>query len=121
MDKFVATNRASHSPHIDEVEALSEKDGAVIQDILEVLEKHGATQRFGICLLHDHFPVEEGEVLLESSDVQNRVLTVTPVKRTSVIDSSKATMWRLETDAPVGLQYCLEVTLPNGKKIHVER
>lgn len=121
MDKFVATNRASHSPQIDEVDALSEKDSAVIQEILDVLKKHGATERFGICLLHEHFPLQDDEVLLESSDIKNRVLTVTPEKRTAIVDSSKATMWRLETDGPVGLQYCMELKLPDGRVIHIER
>ncbi|MDT0449491.1 hypothetical protein RM609_10460 [Streptomyces sp. DSM 40473] len=37
-----------------------------------VLEKHGNLDRFGLCLLHDHFPVASDEVLVETHDADAR-------------------------------------------------
>ena len=46
---------------IDEVERLSESDQACFDDIREALRKHGKLQRFGVTLLHSHFPVQDDE------------------------------------------------------------
>ncbi len=52
-------------PNIDEVSALSDEDRVCIDEIISVLEKHDRLKRFGLTLLHQHFPVEDGEILLE--------------------------------------------------------
>jgi hypothetical protein len=59
---------------LGEVEPLSEADESLMRDLRDVLRKHGATERFGITLLHKHFDLMDSEVLLESTDVHARRL-----------------------------------------------
>lgn len=68
-------------PDIDDVKPIDESDLLMFNEIKEVLERHGATHRFGITLLHRHFDLAERECLLESTDVGKRrqVIEVTDV------------------------------------------
>ena len=59
-------------PHIADVAPLGEQDREVLEAIRVVLEKHGALERFGINLIHRHFGLEEGEILLESTEMETR-------------------------------------------------
>jgi hypothetical protein len=61
---------------IDEVKPLSDDDKQCIAELKDVLERHGALQRFGVTLLQNHFPVYEGEVLVEECDEEARTLTL---------------------------------------------
>ncbi|ACV78461.1 hypothetical protein [Nakamurella multipartita] len=90
-------------PDINEVRPVSAADDAVFAEIREVLERHGALQRFGVTLLHQHFDIADSEVLLETIDVENRILTSKPASRTDG-RSSIETSWRL--DAPNGAREC---------------
>jgi len=63
-------------PDVDEVEPLGASDDAVLKELRAVLEKHGALKRFGISLLHRHFALDDGEVLIESTDRESRRQTV---------------------------------------------
>lgn len=82
--------------HIDDVAPLSEADFAVLAEIGDVLRKHGLNERFGVCLLHKHFDVAEDEELVEETDEERRVSTLSVRPRG---DSSNAieTMWRFST------------------------
>ncbi|GAA5124103.1 hypothetical protein GCM10025762_48610 [Haloechinothrix salitolerans] len=92
-------------PDISEVVPFGarEEDQRCFDEIRAVLQKYDALQRFGVTLLHEHFDIGDDEVLVESVDVVNRVLSSTPGKpnrRPGVIETS----WRL--DDPVGRQRC---------------
>ena len=111
--------------NIDKVAPRSSEDEACFLELKSVLQKHGKLSRFGICLLHDHFPVYERERLLEECNPATRILTIRPVE----IDSDKfgetiETSWRLDVKSdisrPTGncIAYCKEIDGPNGKTHH---
>jgi hypothetical protein len=65
---------------INDVEPFtSENDQALFDELKAVLSKHGALSRFGITLLHQHFDLVDGEMLVELCDVENRLLTIKPL------------------------------------------
>lgn len=79
--------------HIADVEARSQKDDALFAELADVLKNHKAIDRFGVCLLHRHFDIAPGEVLLEETDVHTRIQTIKPVF--SVPKHHTETAWRL--------------------------
>jgi len=98
---------------IDEVKPLSDDDKQCIAELKDVLERHGALQRFGVTLLHNHFPVYEGEVLVEECDEEARTLTLKPVSRESLNEGAlMQTNWRLDTGDSV--QGCVAYCLMDG-------
>ncbi|MCW3108646.1 MAG: hypothetical protein JWQ09_3152 [Segetibacter sp.] len=87
--------------HISEVTPINEADKPVMDELYQVLKKHNALERFGITLLHEHFPIDDDEALIETTDSKNRTQTLITVKKKDitqmdVIESS----WRLDTDEP---------------------
>ena len=56
-------------------------DAACLEDVRRVLAQHQRLDRFGIALLHSHFPLSDDEILLETTDLQKREHLVRPVKR----------------------------------------
>lgn len=105
-------------PDITEVTPVGTQDQACIAEVRAVLERHGALQRFGLTLLHQHFEMNENEILVESVDTQSRVLTIRPTKvnGTDGIETS----WRL--DDPAAMQRCETMCQPDrdaqGNPIH---
>jgi len=98
---------------IDEVKPLSPEDAKCFAELKGVLERHGALQRFGVTLLHNHFPVYEGELLVEECDEASRTLTLKPMKRNELSEGTlMQTNWRLDTDASV--QGCTAYCLMDG-------
>lgn len=83
-------------PTFEEARPLNENDQNFIKEIRTILEKHGNLDRFGLCLLHDHFPIAEDEILMESHDKETRKITIVPMKR-SELPEFKPTMWNLST------------------------
>ena len=81
-------------PDISEVVPRSDADDALFCELSEVLKKYGARNRFGISLLHTHFPIAADEILCELTDEAARVQTISPIKsgRTNAIE----TQWRLD-------------------------
>lgn len=95
-------------PDISEVTPLSENDQPVINDVIEILRKHGALNRFGLTLLHQHFPIDEDEVMVESTDIQARTQTIKPVKKNELTDLNYTdTSWRLDTGKAVTACVCV--------------
>jgi hypothetical protein len=90
---------------LHEVEPINEGDNALLDEIREALERHGKVGRFGISLLHKHFDVAPGEVLLEENDPHARVLTIKPVKAEEAGDTS-ATTWTFVEGKLVPTLYC---------------
>lgn len=88
-------------PDISAVKPLSEKDETCMKEIAEVLRRHGCLDRFGVTLLHTHFPIAEDEMLVESCDKAARKLTISPVKKSELhgLDYTE-TSWDLATGTP---------------------
>jgi hypothetical protein len=61
---------------VDDVKPVDDRDYTVLEELRQVLVRHGSTERFGICLLHRHFDVAPGEIAVEHTDTENRVSTV---------------------------------------------
>ena len=107
-------------PHISEVLPISEGDEACLQELKDVLRKHGCLSRFGVLLLHEHFPISDDEVLVESCDPATRTLVSRPKKsqELSGVDAIE-TSWRLDTEET--LAYCKSKCVGKGadhKHIH---
>jgi len=58
---------------------LNEGDLACLEEIGELLIAKGANSRFGITLLHSHFPIGDNETLVEQASAGERAFTVRPV------------------------------------------
>lgn len=110
---------------INDVTPLAEHERACLADIRDVLERHGALDRFGVTLLHSHFPLADDEVLLESVDPDARLLETRVVKAddeaaTTAIETS----WRLDdlTGQVRCETMCLRPEGPRGphQKTHYE-
>jgi len=81
---------------IDDVAPLSEADGMCIGELRGVLEKYCALDRFGVALLHGHFPVAEGEILVEFPDPASRTLVTRVMKEGALKDHTAIeTLWHL--------------------------
>lgn len=64
-----------------QVKPLNEEDTPCLEEIRDVLKKHGKLDRFGITLLHKHFDLADDEMMMEEVDEQNRAQIIRPVKR----------------------------------------
>ena len=101
------------------IESLGAGDEAVIEQVREVLEENGALDRFGLTLLHSHFDLEEGEVLVERVDSERRTLTIRPEKRVELEEEADpvVTSWRLAADGSLeDIVYCYR---PKGSDFHL--
>lgn len=70
--------------YIDDVRPIGPDDAACLNEIRDVLAKHGCLDRFGVSLLHNHFEVADDEMLLETTDVAKREHWVRPVKKAAL-------------------------------------
>lgn len=88
------------APDVMDVEPLDVADHACLQEIKDVLLRHGRLNRFGVTLLHEHFAMSDDEVLVEDCDPVSRTLTIRPEKISpDVIGSSIETAWELGNGA----------------------
>jgi hypothetical protein len=113
-------------PDIDDVAPLSDADQPCLAEIREVLAKHGALDRFGVALLHEHFEVADDEILVETIDVETRTLTSRPEKIAELAEfRSVETSWRLDT--PTAMARCTSACRPAAftearhKAVHINR
>lgn len=90
-------------PDVDLVRPVDDSDQACIDAVRAVLREHGALSRFGLTLLHSHFPVHPDEIMVERVDQESRTLTIAPAKGDTV-QSTIETSWRL--DHPEGILAC---------------
>ncbi|MFF2511252.1 hypothetical protein [Streptomyces sp. NPDC058086] len=88
-----ASIRKQSLPRFEDAEELGPQDAQFVQDLVSVLEKHGNLDRFGLCLLHEHFPLAAGEVMVESCDPRARTLR-TQVEKADRTGHVKASQWR---------------------------
>lgn len=104
-------------PDIDAVTPLNEDDFACLAAIREVLAQHGRLDRFGVTLMHGHFPIGEDEVLVESCDDTARTLTMT-IHPAEVLKQGNLvqTAWRLSDGA--SLAACRNACVVSGGTHH---
>lgn len=99
-------------PDINEVRPLSEGDREFLKVAGEFFRAHRQEHRFGIMLLHQHFDLYPGEILIEETDVNNRRQQIGPRLRsefTSNPEGLMETQWRFgvqETANLICLLYC---------------
>jgi hypothetical protein len=93
-----ATTQKQTLPRFEEAEGLGPQDAKFVQDLVAVLEKHGNLDRFGLCLLHDHFSLAAGEVLVETGGPEARTLR-TQVERADRTKHGKPSQWRFLASA----------------------
>ena len=70
----------NHLPELDQASRLTDADRRCLDDVRDVLVKHGCLDRFGVNLLHKHFEVADDEILVEQVDWEGRRLVTKPVK-----------------------------------------
>lgn len=90
---------------IDEIEPIGAHDTDCLAELRDVLKKHDKLERFGVTLLHTHFEIGDDEIMLETLDVANRVLTTTPVKADGVANKI-ATVLALREGDPTTMSWC---------------
>lgn len=111
-------------PDIADALPLSKEDDELVSDVIAVLRKHGALNRFGLMLLHKHFELDEGEILLETTDKVSREQRISPVKRSALSEGTAVpTQWRFDTGEVA--MYCMCPRYPNtgehvGQHVHVK-
>ena len=91
---------------LEAVEPLAADDMECFAEIRAILERHNKLDRFGVVLLHEHFPIKKNEVLLETSDASSRSMTLEP----KILDTSDVqaidTQWYLGKSMPLSLVKC---------------
>lgn len=108
----------SQLPNIETIKALGTEDRALLKDLAAVFNKHNSLDRIGICLLHQHFPIEKDEILLERTNTSKRVQTITPAKSAEVSEEEGllATSWKLTPEGrAIPLQFCMPRDHYNSK------
>lgn len=94
--------RTLELPDISQAVPITDADKVLVEELTAVLEKHDALSRFGLTLLHQHFTVNEDEMLTEVVDEKTRTLTTRPVKKADLLNvAHKETSWRLDTGKPI--------------------
>lgn len=108
--------------HIDDVEQLNTSDEAVFEAIRAVLNEHGASERFGVTLLHKHFDVQDDEVLVETCDEKARTLSIQPVRRSELSDAeTMQTVWSFTADGVRASAACKQMCYIDEDRIHEDR
>jgi hypothetical protein len=74
--------------HISDVRPIDESDAACLEEVREVLSRHGALSRFGLALLHSHFELADDEMMMETTNVGRREHWVRPVKKAWIEDNN---------------------------------
>lgn len=87
--------------HIDDVDPISDNDYAVLEELRQVISKHGYENRFGISLIHKHFELAKDEIALEETDEDARISTVRATKDPGT-KNTISTVWRFAKD-PTGV------------------
>lgn len=117
----VAPTQWADLKDIHEVEPLHEADYDCLTEVRDVLKKHGKQQRFGVALLHKHFDMDEDEILVEHTDVANRVLTIRPTPANAAGETVQ-TIWMLGDGGPQSMlgcqQYCGKDVQGNHNSFH---
>lgn len=80
---------------------LDGQDVDCLREVADVLKKHGKEWRFGVNLLHSHFDLTDDEVLIETSDPNDKSLWIRPIPAAEVAGEDVVeTAWCLATGEP---------------------
>jgi hypothetical protein len=94
-------------PTIHDVPCVDDSDRLCLEEIGGLLRKHGKQTRFGVALLHQHFPLQDDELLVEHCDVDRRTLTTAPEKAGVVVGRNYLpTVWRFDGRHAQACSYC---------------
>ena len=82
-------------PHYDDAKLMvgSNVVEIGINELGKVIEGNGLEADVGVCLLHKHFDMSEGEILLEFSE--NGASKLSPVHRSDIHDEVLPYMWKI--------------------------
>lgn len=102
MSVQVQAMQWSDTPDIEDVSRFNDDDKECLRDVRDVLRRHGMLDRFGMTLVHSHFPIADDEVLMETTDLENRTLRIAPMKATDAANlASRPTNWRFTEDEAI--------------------
>ncbi|MDO5970879.1 hypothetical protein Q4Q35_13785 [Flavivirga aquimarina] len=119
MKKLVLeTIQHSTLKDIDDVDPICDKDHEVLEEVRQILSKHKYTDRFGLILLHKHFDIATDEMLLEETDVENKVSTVRVEKAKGTEINTIETMWKFSEDIKAGTRCVLRCNYNSGHKAY---
>jgi hypothetical protein len=104
-DNQTAPYKPSFKP-LEETTPLSQDDMACFAEMRELLRRYNKLDRFGISLLHSHFEMQQGEVLIESSDAKTRTMTLEPKIMDTTEINGIDTQWYLGNAMPLSLVKC---------------
>jgi hypothetical protein len=92
---------------LHDVPPLSEADFECMREIREVLLSHGKVDRFALHLLHKHFDLQQGEILVEYNDAGPREQYFRVEKATEdILANSIPTTWILDSVRPSARCVC---------------
>ena len=110
----VAPVQWSKFKDIDDVEPLNDGDVDCLAEIRDVLAKHGKMSRLGIALLHSHFNLSPGEVMIEESDEEHRRLITRPATTAETGPGSIGTIWMLQDGGLEAMAWCRQYCQRGG-------
>ena len=100
---------------ITEINPLNSSDASCVSEIRDVLKKYNMLDRFGLCLLHKHFDLLEGEMLVEHTDPDARTLNFQVINEGDIGPGTVyETQWRLSDDTTLMTCRSRCVTGPGG-------
>ena len=94
-------------PDLRDVAPLADADLDCMQEVRDVLARHGCLGRFALHLVHRHFEIADGEVLVEYGNPTTRELQlrVEPRRSAALLDAVPTT-WTLDAGGPQVVCLC---------------
>ena len=93
---------------LGDIPPINGSDLECMAEVREILKKHGKNERFGLALLHTHFPMNDCEMLVEETHKDDRKLTIKAMNKEEAHDTVP-TVWMLmdgENRAILGCPFC---------------
>ena len=96
---------------IEDVDPLKDEDHELMNKIRDILVEHGAEDRFGLCLLHRHFDIEDDEYAIEESFERSResVTKIVKLDKAPAIDDPEyvPTTWKFSSGEIENVTKCV--------------
>ncbi len=106
----------SRLPLDGQLKPLDASDALFLEAFAELTNRHGKTERFGVSLLHRHFDLAPGEVLVERVDQESRTLTIRAEQTGTTSTPAHTTEWAAWDGTLVAIQRCLQKRSPRTAK-----